>query len=394
MSTPALPIDHPKKPLPERARRLGWGLLLAGILVFAAAYLADPKRAAFDNVILYLFLASLAVGALFLVALEYIAGAVWSVPFRRLNEFFSGILLFLPLAALPLLLQLDQLFHWIHPGEAAHDALLQAKAPYLNAPFFVARFAAIAIVWIFFHWLFTRNSLRQDETRDQKLTGWNVKLAAAFLPVFAITLTVTSIDWGMSLEPHWFSTIYGVYYFSGTVLAALAAVTYAAVRLIESGHLPALKGDHLYSLGALLFAFINFWAYIAFSQFLLIWYANLPEETVWFMHRWEHGWMAVSIVLIVVHFAIPYAVLLPQEAKMDPRRLKFMALWILGAHMLDLYWLVMPTYDASVTMGWQELGIPLVAAGAAIVVLGWKMGRHNLLPVGDPKLERGLRFRL
>jgi hypothetical protein len=393
MSTTAIP-EQMKRPMPGALVRVGWILLVLGVVVFLGAYALDARRAAFDNVILFLFMASLAAGSLFLVALEHIAGSVWSTPMRRVIEFLAGLTPLLPLIGIPLLFHMHDLFHWTEAEALAGDAALQGKSPYLNVPFFIIRFAVVCLLWILFYWLFTRNSLKQDRTGEQRLTTRNIRLAAGFLPVFAITLTVTAIDWGMSLEPHWFSTIFGVYYFSGTALAGVAAATLAVVLLMEAGYLPQIRRDHLYSLGALLFAFVNFWAYIAFSQFLLIWYANLPEETFWFMHRWEHGWQVVSIVLIVVHFAVPYFALLPQEAKMDVKRLKLMAIWILAARLVDLYWVVMPSFGETITLGWQELGIPLVAVGLGILVFAWKMQRQNLLPVGDPKLPRGLVFRL
>jgi hypothetical protein len=198
----------------------------------------------------------------------------------------------------------------------------------------------------------------------------------------------------MSLEAHWFSTIYGVYYFSGTVLAALAASTLVILALQKGSSFPRLRPDHYYSLGALMFGFVNFWAYIAFSQFLLIWYANLPEETGWFMARWTNGWQYVSVLLIVVHFLVPYFALLSQESKMNPARLKVMAVWLIAAHVLDLYWLVMPTYATRVSIGWGEAGFPLVGVGMLILLLSWKTKRYNAVPIGDPKLKQGLDFRL
>jgi hypothetical protein len=144
----------------------------------------------------------------------------------------------------------------------------------------------------------------------------------------------------------------------------------------------------------LLFAFINFWAYIAFSQFLLIWYANLPEETFWFIKRWKEGWEYVSILLIIVHFVVPYFALLTQDSKMDTKRLKLMSIWILFSHLLDLYWLVMPTYGEGIPFGWMEIGFPILLVGLALVVLSYKVKRNNMIPVGDPKLERGLSFHL
>ena len=383
-----------RKELPASVTRLGWILLIAGVAIAALGYIVDARRMAFDNIIGYLFLASVAAGSVFLVALEYIGGAVWSVPTRRVNEFLGALVLLLPLIALPMFFHLHDVYHWTHEEVVAADKLLAGKSPYLNVNFFVLRFVLIFAVWSLFHFLFTRNSTKQDTTKDQKLTTINIRLAAVFMPVFAISLTLTAVDWAMSLEPHWSSTIFGVYYFSGTVLAALSAATYIIIKLHEYGYLPKVQRDSFYSLGALMFAFINFWAYIAFSQFLLIWYADLPEETVWFMSRWRNGWEYVSILLIVVHFAVPYFALLTQDSKMDLKRLKLMAIWILFAHLLDLYWLVMPTYSESVSFSWTEFGFPILLVGLVMVVLSFKMKRNNLVPVGDPKLARGLSFRL
>jgi hypothetical protein len=394
MSAPVNIPEQWRRELPAGATRMGLILLVLGILVVGGAYLVDAKRAAFNNIILFLFVTSIAGGSVFLVALEYIAGAVWSVPIRRVVEFLAGLMPALPLLALPLLANLHDLFHWTHPEAVAADTLLRGKEAYLNVPFFISRFVAVFVLWNLFYYLFVRNSRAQDGSGDPKLTTRNIRLAAVFIPVFAITITVLAIDWMMSLEPHWFSTIFGVYYFSGTTLAAVAAVTYVAVSFHEKGLLVPLRRDHFYSLGALMFVFVNFWAYIAFSQFLLIWYANIPEETVWFMSRWQNGWEYVSVLLILVHFAVPYFALLTQDSKMDPKRLKLMAIWILAAHVLDLYWLIMPTYSPQVTVGWMEILFPVLAVGLVIVTLGWQMKRWNLVPVRDPKLQRALDFRL
>jgi hypothetical protein len=374
--------------------RVGLAMLAAGVVLVVVAFAVQPLRSSYGAVILYLMMTSIAVGSLFLIALEYITGATWSVPMRRANEFLAGLTPFLLLLLIPLLLHIHDLFHWSHPNAVAEDELLRGKAPYLNIPFFIGRSVGFVVLWSIFAGLFIRNSTRQDITRDAGLTTSNVRLAAVFLPVFALTITFTAIDWGMSLEAHWFSTIFGVYYFSGTVLAALAAATLVIFSLQRDGSFVSLKPDHYYSLGALMFGFVNFWAYIAFSQFLLIWYANIPEETGWFMARWENGWQYVSILLIIVHFGVPYFGLLSQESKMRPGRLKFMAVWLLVAHALDLYWLVMPSYAPTVTVGWEELGYPLVGAGMIFLLLSWKSKRYNPVPIGDPKLQRGLDFRL
>jgi len=383
-----------KKELPGSVQRLAWILLAAGVVVIAAAYMVDVRRSAFNNIVLFLFVTSLAGGSLLLIAIEYMSGAVWSVPMRRVVEFIAGLTPLAPLVALPCLLTMHDLYTWTNTEAMAGGGALHAKQPYLNLQFFVIRFVVVFLAWNLFYWLYTRNSLKQDTTRDPALTTFNIRMSAVFLPVFALTVTVTAIDWAMSLEPHWYSTIYGVYYFAGTFLAAVACATYIVVRLNEAGYLPGLRRDHYYSLGALMFAFVNFWAYIAFSQFLLIWYANLPEETFWFMTRWKGGWEYFSIGLIIVHFAVPYFALLSQDSKMDPRRLKFMALWILVAHLMDLYWLVMPTYSPTLTFAWIDLFFPLIVVGAVMLLLTVKMRRHPVMPIGDPKLARGMDFHL
>ncbi len=389
-------FEYVKKDLPASWNKLGLLLTGIGLLLVVVAFFVDHTRAAFNNLIMLMFLSSIGVGALFIIALEYLAGAVWSTPYRRIMEFLAATLLILPLVALPVYMNLHDLFHWTHEEAVQGDYILEAKTPYLNIPFFTIRVAAFFAVWIIFFFLLIRNSKKQDESKDQSLTTKNIRLSAIFMPFFAITLTFASIDWMMSLEPHWFSTIFGVYYFSGTVLAALAAGTYAIIVLNEKGYFQfKLVKDHFYSLGALMFAFINFWAYIAFSQFMLIWYANLPEETFWYLNKWEGSWMFVSIGLIFVHFVIPYFGLLSQPSKMNPKNLKFMSLWILFAHFYDLYWLIMPTYSADgIAFGWMELAFPIAGLGLLILIFSMRAKNQNLLPIGDPKLKRGLNFRL
>ncbi len=396
MSSAENHIEYSRKDLPGNFSRIGLILAGVGLLVVIIGYFINPVRSSFNNVMLLMFLTSIGVGSLFLVALEYIAGAVWSTPFRRVSEFLAAILLILPIVAVPLFFNLHDLFHWTHTEAVETDHLLEGKAPYLNVSFFTIRSIIFAAIWILFFFLITRNSLKQDSSGDQALTKRNITLSAIFMPLFAITITFASIDWLMSLEPHWFSTIFGIYYFSGTVLAALAAATMFIIILNEKGYfVKGLTKDHYYSLGALMFAFTNFWAYIAFSQFLLIYYANLPEETFWYLARWEGTWLIYSVGLIFIKFIIPYFGLLSQPSKMNPKRLLYMSVWILFAHIYDLYWLIMPTMSKDgVSFSWYEAGYPLLAFGLIILIFNWKAKKNNLVPIGDPKLKRGINFRL
>lgn len=391
-------FHYQKKELPANLSKIGILLFVIGAVLSLVAFYVDQERAIFNYLVTYMMIVSIGLGSLFLIALEYIAGADWSTPIRRIPEFFAMLLPVLLVLVIPILVFNHDLFHWAHKEVVAEDKLLQGKAPYLNESFFYIRTFVFIGLWSLFFWILTKNSRKQDESKDQSLTKRNIRFSAIFIPVFAISITFAAIDFMMSLEPHWFSTIYGVYYFAGTVIAALAAITIVVVNLKEKGYFaPWMTDDHLFSLGALLFAFINFWAYIAFSQFMLIWYADLPEETFWFLTRWNGGWVFISLLLIVVHFLVPYFALLTQPSKMNPKRLKFIAVWLLFAHLLDIFWLVMPnmgTMKNGYVFSWIDLVFPISGLGLVIFVFTFAAKKANLIPVGDPKLKRGIDFHL
>ena len=396
MSSTLNNIDYVKKDIPPIINKIGYGLTAIGLILVILAYFSDPTRSAFNNILLLMFVTSIGLGSLFLVALEYIGGAVWSTPFRRVAEVLASTLLIVPILAIPIYFNLHDVYHWTHLEVVAVDEILSHKSPYLNESFFTARIIGYFVIWILFYFIITKNSEKQDKSKDQSLTKKNIRNSAIFIPFFAITITFASIDWMMSLEPHWFSTIFGVYYFAGTFLAALAIITFLVVYLNEKGVFGnGVVSDHYYSLGALLYGFINFWAYIAFSQFMLIWYANLPEETFWFLNRWEGSWLVYSIIFVLIHFLIPFFALVSQPSKTNASRLKFMSIWLLVAHFMDLYFLVMPTFTPDgIVLGWIELGFFLLEFGIVFLVFSIKSKSVNMLPIGDPKLKRGLDFRL
>lgn len=387
-------LEYQKKELPNTLNQLGWALFGAGIILGVIGFFSDYHRTLLNYLMAYMFILSIGIGSLLLIALEYVGGADWSVPIRRVVEFLAAIIIILPILVLPLVLNIHDIFHWAHEEAVSSDAILKGKSPYLNVTFFLIRVFAILAIWGLFYFLLIRNSNEQDKSHDQLLTKKNIILSAIFIPVFALTITITAVDWLMSLEPHWFSTIFGVYFFASSLVASLAAITLFVVKLKENGYMhPKLVDDHLFSLGALQFAFINFWAYIAFSQYLLIWYANLPEENFWFIHRWQHGWEYFSILLILTHFIVPYAALLSQPAKMDPKRLKFISVWILFAHFIDIYWLVMPNFKGYY-FSWIDFVVPLLVVGVIILIFNYRAKKSNLVPIGDPKLKKGLDFRV
>jgi hypothetical protein len=391
-------ITYQRKDLPASISKIGMILLVIGVVLGVLAFLVDHSRALFNYLVAFTFMISIGVGALFLIALEYAAGADWSVPIRRVVEFFAAVVPLLAILVIPLLLNMHDLFHWSHQEAVAKDSVLESKAPYLNVPFFIIRVFVLIGIWTLFYFFFTKNSKKQDATKNQKLTTINIRLSAIFIPVFGITISIAAIDWLMSVEPHWFSTIFGVYFFAGSVVAALAAVTLATVLLKERGYLhPSMTNDHLFSLGALLFAFVNFWGYIAFSQFMLIWYADLPEETFWFIQKWQGSWAIFSIGLIIIQFLVPYIALVSQPSKMNPKTLKFISVWLLFAHLFDLFWLVMPEMEqmsSGYYFSWIDLTFPIGIFGILLLVFSMKVKKENLIPIGDPKLQKGLDFHL
>lgn len=389
-------MEYQKKPLPAKISKIGFALLGLGLILTILSFITNSHRAYFDYLWMYMFLVSIGVGSLGLVALEYLVGATWSTPFRRVSEFLATLIPLLVILVIPLIFGMHDIFHWTHQENILHDTNLQSKEAYLNTNFFLIRTGVVLLIWIIFFSLFIRNSQRQDITRDPALTKQSIKFSAIFAILFILTLSVTAIDWMMSLEYHWYSTMFGVYYFAGTIVASFAAATFCSVQLNEHGYLDKkIKNTNYYSFGTLMFGFNIFWAYIGFSQYMLIWYADIPEETFWLMMRMKGGWQYFSIGLIFVHFIIPFLVLLPRRMKVNPKLLVVMSIWMLCAHAYDLYWLIMPTYfTESFAFGWSELGILMFAVGLIITVFRIRAEKTNLIPVGDPKLEAGINFHL
>lgn len=395
---PSTEVGYVRRELPEKLKTIGLSLFAVGTGLGIIGFLINPERTSLSYLVTFMFLVSIGIGSLFLVALEYAVGADWSTPFRRISEFLAGVIPFLLILVIPLLLNMKNIFPWTHKSIVNSSELLKGKTAYLNIPFFIIRSLGIFIIWWVFYYFIIRNSRKQDSSKDQLLTKKNVNISSGFIPVFGLSITAIAFDWMMSLEPNWFSTIFGVYYFSGTVWCALAALTLIVILLNERGYLhKKIDSEHYYTLGLLMFAFTVFWAYIAFSQYLLIWYADLPDETIWFMHRWIGPWKIVSLAIVFTHFIFPFFYLLSYKVKMQAKKLKFIAIWILCAHLLDLYWLVMPGMPSNgyqYYFSWTDLVFPIAGVGLLILIFKSLSQKYNLLPIGDPKLQRGLDFHL
>ncbi|MCM2324746.1 MAG: molybdopterin oxidoreductase [Oligoflexia bacterium] len=363
-----------------------------GVATFGAGLLLDPRRAWASFVLNHFYFLSLALGGLFFAAIQWVTGAMWSAPIRRLSESFTAYLPIALVGFVILYFGIHHLYDWSHAEHVKGDLVLEGKSGYLSPGFFMARNLVALALWIFFAWRLVGNSLAQDASGDPVFTARNRALAPVFLIVFAITYTMASFDLLMSLDAHWFSTLFGVYCFAGLFYSVLAATCLMALYLRRKGPLEGLVNEnHLHDLGKFMFAFTVFYAYIGFSQFLLIWYANLPEETMYFLHRLHGGWWYVSLFLIVGKFLVPFFLLLPRDAKRDPRVLGAVGVFMLVAHWIDLLWLVQPEFfEKGPRVGWVELGVTVGFIGLFGLAVTRFFARNTVVAIGDPRLAEAV----
>lgn len=386
----AIPPGHSWNRLPL----VGAACAVPGALSCLILGLGNPKQFFFSWLVSFLFFLSLAVGALFFVLIQYAAQGGWGIVVRRIGETTFATLPVMAALFLPLLLGLHDLYSWSVPGAADHDALLRWKAPYLNVPFFVIRAVIYFGSWSFIGLMYYRGSRRQDATGDLLVSVRLRRFAGPAIIVLALTTAFASVDWIMSLTPHWYSTMFGVYFFSGSFVGFIALLSVAAVAMRRAGLLDTIVTvEHLHDIGKLLFAFTAFWAYIAFSQFLLMWYANLPEETIWYKARLEGSWKAVSVLLMAGHFGVPFFYLMGRDVKRHGWTLALGGAWLLAMHFVDLYWQVMPTlHPDGVRPSVLDAAAFAAVGGCFAAAAGWLMRRHALVPLRDPKLPESLAF--
>jgi hypothetical protein len=393
----ALPPDQATIPPGHSWNRLpviGAAAALLGAVVCVMLGFGNPKQFFFSWLVSFLFFSSLALGALFFVLIQYAAQGGWGIVLRRIAETTFATIPVMAALFVPLLLGLHDLYSWSVPGAAEHDALLRWKRPYLNVPFFLIRAAVFFGLWSFIALLYYRCSRGQDVTGDPAVTARLRRLAGPAIIVLALTQTFASVDWIMSLTPHWYSTMFGVYFFAGSFVGFIALLSVVATAMRRAGLLDAvISPEHLHDIGKLLFAFTVFWAYIAFSQFFLIWYGNLPEETVWYKARMEGSWMTVSVLLMAGHFAVPFFYLMGRTVKRNGATLAIGGVWILVMHFVDLYWQVMPTLHPE---GFRPSVLDVAAfvaiGGCFVAAASWLIRRQALVPLRDPRLAESLAF--
>ena len=369
-------------------------MTLLGAAGVAIAFFAEPRERFWANWVLwFVFVATVGLGSLFIVGLEHLVGARWSVPVRRIPERLSSLLIpAVPLGLLGLF-ALPVLYPWATAEGRTHP-LIAAKAAWLNVPFFTVRVAACLILWLLAYRVLVVGSLRQDKSKVPAFTLRARRFAPLYMMIFALTITLLAFDWISSLEPEWYSDIFGVYLFAGSFLSGLAATSLVVVHLKERGRLEGVGPDHLYNLGGFLFAFTVFWSYIGFAQYMLMWYANMPEEVFWYKQRIEDPWLWVVLLLAAVHFVVPFFAMVPRDMKRKGPALRRVALLMLAGHFLDLYWLIFPVVGGRPVFSWPELSFALFFLGGCLLWVRRSMGQGEDMPVGDPFLAEGLEFHL
>lgn len=350
----------------------------------------------------------LGVSGLFFLLYTHLSGAAWSVIIRRIAENYVWFLVFCLVLMVIIFFagnplhpsegSFGQVFHhWVHAKP--DDALINWKKGWLNAPFFIGRNIAFLVIWIGFGFLLHRLSVGQDSTGAMSNTRKMIKISAVGSVIFALTFSASAWDLSMSLEPHWFSTMWAVYIFAGMGLMLYASLILWIWYLKKNGYYgEALNENHLHDLSKFMFGHTVFWGYIAVSQFMLIWYAHIPEETIFFSGRggyeWTSGWAWVGLLLSVLRFVLPFLLIIKREPKRNLNYMAGISLLIMVGQVVDMYWVAYPTLNHGefVMFSWQELGAVLLVAGSFIFIVGSALARSSLIPKKDPRLEECLHF--
>jgi len=389
-SHPVHPVSADPVTLPPSWRRGLIALVAIGALLTLAGVLVEPQRTWSSLLLGAFFALCLGLGGLLFVAFAYVTKAGWSVAVRRVPEAMAATLPVGMACMLIALLGMPWLYEWSRP-EAAHDHLLHEKAAWLNVPFFTARTIFYMVIWLGFAGLILRMSRRQDQKDDISFTRRNVVLSTVFLIVFAFTFSAASFDWIMSLEPHWFSTVFALYHITGMFLAALAAITVALIVLRRLGPFRnILHPEHLHDIGRLTIGFCMFWGYLWFSQHMLIWYSNIPEETAYYVGRQSGAWEPIFLLNVFVNWLVPFLALLSRPSKRSETVMLNVALLLLAGRWLDLYVGILPAAMPDPAFGIFEIG-PVVAVLSLTVLAFFRAFRSaQPVPVHDPYLVESL----
>ena len=381
------PVVQPQLILPRRFQYLA----ILGAVLLAVGFLFSPDRVGSNLLVVAFYLITLGLGGVLFIALTYVSGAAWNVGFRRVPEALVGLLPPVSVGLLAVLFINRAHYGW-HPHGTGEAGTFWFKELWANQTFWSIRAVVYLVLWIFFSHTIVAISRRQDRTGSARLTDVNKRVSGIFLVVYAITFSLASCDWLMLLEPMWFSTIWGVYNFAGMVQATLAVMIILAIELRKRGPLSdAFTDDHLHDLGKLLLGFSCFWMYIWFSQYMLIWYTNIPEETSYYLLRTQGPWGPLMVFNILLNWVIPFFVLLPRPCKSNTSVMRRIAIVVLVGRWIDLYLMVFPATSGPVFGLWELAGIALLIGTVSCLFLR-AFAKAPPVPSSDPFLNESLHY--
>ncbi len=377
---------------PQSLKTISIVLIAVGILTFIVGLMKNPDRMWTSYLVSFFFFACMGVGGLFWVSLQNTVNAGWSVSVRRYAEAMTSYIPFMIIASLLLVVGANRIFPWTSQELLDSNPVVAAKAGYLNTTFLVIRLMIFGLGCWGFKKLIVGNSLKQDITGDDSLTTKSVPKSVAFLVFFTLAFTMFSMDLMMSLLPTWYSTIFGIYCFAGLFQSFAAFLALVIIYMKRKGFVKGyVTVEHLHDVVKYEKAFTVFWAYIAFSQFMLQWYANIPEETEYYIMRSQNGWMAVSLGLLFFRFIVPFLALLPRSAKRNENHVIAVSVLILIMQYVDIFWMVYPNYfEGHMTFGFWEIGIFAGFAGVFLTCMINFFTKHSIVAVKDPRINEAL----
>jgi hypothetical protein len=391
MTEPNLNPDHFQAPPQiDTLQKVGLGLGLVGLIGMAVGFASDHAQFYKSYLLGYVFVLGIPIGSLALLMIHHLSGGRWSLALRRTFEASSRTLPLMAVLFLPIIFGIHDLYHWSHADVVANDAILRHKAPYLNQSGFIIRAVVYFVVWSFLALMLARWSAQQDTERFS-LDRFN-KISGPGMLILGLTVTFASVDWVMSLDAHWFSTLFGLWFLVGMALTALAfSIVVAALLHNNANVAKALSTDRFHDYGTLLYAFIMLWAYLSYSQFLIIWSANLPEEIPYYLRRFGDGWQGVTLVVVAGHFVLPWLLLLFRSNKRTTKRLVAVACFMLVMRFLDVFWLIAPwVKQGAFGVHWMDIAAVLGVFGLWVGAFCYLLKGRAVLPVGDPYLPEAL----
>lgn len=371
---------------------------LLGLIGTLAGVASDPRPAMFSYLWAFAYWGGIALASVILLQIFHAFRAKWMVVLRRVLEVMALTIILFLILFIPIAAQMKHLYSWVEPRpDLGREALemLRHKQPYLNPTFFVVRTVIYTLLAGFISQRLFGWSTKQDASGEVQLTARQRWLATALLPFLGLSFSFAGFDWLMSLEPLWFSTIFGIYFFAGSFLSTFSLLVVITDRATGKNlHGSLVSDEHVHNLGKLMLAFTAFWGYIGFSQFLLIWVAGLPEEVPFYIVRLKGDWAAIGVFLILGHFVIPFFTLLSRSLKRNRAKLALVAFWILLVHAIDLYWLVMPTLSPEgLTFHWTMISAFVGIGGLTVAFAVWRLRGQFTVPVRDPYLADSLAYR-